>query len=184
MPGWLQGLLGVAGLAVIVSQIIARWGGRAARQDIDGRTVEKTVDTVHQHAVVDATLSSTISGIARGVERMEQRLDRLAEGHAEIRETSVRHETERTGDRDRITRVEADMSSLRAEVRRVDEAQSGARHALRAELHGLTPLVDIADAIKAQSAASTKAAEAMAEAVRLLSAREVGRASARAPRGG
>ena len=134
MPAWLQGLLALAGFVVVVGQIVARWGGRAARQDVDAAALTDAARAVQRHETADATMSQTITTIARGVERMEARLDRLAEGHAEAREARVRTDGEVAALRESHARHEAEVAALRAEIRRVDESQTAARHALRGEI--------------------------------------------------
>lgn len=134
MPAWLQIALGVASLVVVLSQVIARWGGRAARQDVDAAALTDAARAVQRHETSDATMSQTITTIARGVERMEARLDRLAEGHAEAREARVRTDGEVAALRESHARHEVEVAALRAEIRRVDESQTAARHALRGEI--------------------------------------------------
>jgi len=136
MPAWLQGVLALAGLVVVVSQIIARWGGRAQRQDTDGRVLDDAARAVQRHDVTDATMSSTLSTIARGVERMEARLDRLAEGHAETREARVRSDGEMARLRDELTRLRAQYEAQAAQLADIDRRQDAARHALRGEIQG------------------------------------------------
>ena len=135
MPPWLQAVTTVTMVALALAAIVARWGGRAQRQDTDGRVLERAADATQRHDVTDATMAQAMATLARGFERMEAKIDRLAEGHAETREASVRHESERAADRERIARMEGELASLRGEIRRVDDQQTSARHALRNEIH-------------------------------------------------
>lgn len=164
----LQIALGVASLAVVLSQIVARWGGRAQRQESDGRVLERTADATQRHDVTDATLASSLSAITAAVGKIDSKLDRLTEDHRETRETSVRHEAERTADRDRIARIEADNASLRAEMRDLDQRHINARHELRNSLHGPNAVTEVVAAIKAQSEATTRAVEAIVAVARSL----------------
>lgn len=147
MPAWLQGVLALAGFAVVVSQIIARWGGRAQRQDTDGRVLDDTARAAQRHEVADASLSQSIASLASVVARMESKIDRLSEGHAEGREARVRMEAEREADRDRLTRMEARLDAADARISRVDESHTTARHALRTEIQGWVT-AGIADALE------------------------------------
>lgn len=131
----LQAALGLTTLVLALSAIISRWGGRAQRQDTDGRVLDRAADATQRHDVTDATMAQAMATLARGFDRMEGKIDRLAEGHAETREASVRHESERAADRERIARMEGELASLRGEIRRVDDQQTSARHALRNEIH-------------------------------------------------
>jgi predicted nuclease with TOPRIM domain len=158
----LQIALGVASLVVVLSQIVARWGGRAQRQESDGRVLERVEGAAQTQAVTGATLASSLSAITAAVGKIDSKLDRLTEDHRETRETSVRHEAERTADRDRIARLEADNASLRAELRAVDDRQTARSHQLRNDLHGPTAVSEVVAAIKAQSEATARAADAMA----------------------
>ena len=136
MPPWLQVVLAVASFAVVVSQIIARWGARAQRQDTDGATITDAARAVQRHDVTDATLSQSIAAVTSGLARMESKIDRLSEGHAEAREARVRMEAEREADRDRLARIEARLDAADARITRVDESHTTARHVLRGEIQG------------------------------------------------
>ena len=158
----LQIALGVASLAVVLSQIVARWGGRAQRQESDGRVLERVEGAAQSQAVTGATLASSLGALADAVSKVDKKLDKLTEDHHETRETSVRHEAERAADRDRIARIEADNASLRAELRAVDDRQTARSHQLRNDLHGPTAVSEVVAAIKSQSEATARAADAMA----------------------
>lgn len=162
MPPWLQGVLGLAGLAVILSQIVARWGGRAQRQESDGRVLERVEGAAQSQAVTGATLASSLGALADAVGKVDKKLDKLTDDHRETRETSVRHEAERAADRERIARLEADNASLRGELRAVDDRQTARSHQLRNDLHGPNAVTEVVAAVKAQSEATARAADAMA----------------------
>ena len=136
MPGWLQIALGVASLVVVAGQIVARWGGRAARQDVDGRAIERTTDAVQRHETTDATLAQSIDSLASIVSKMDAKLDRAL---VDITAAKVDHAAavaRAESDRDRIAKIEARIEAQDAHITRVDEAQTAARHALRGEIHG------------------------------------------------
>jgi len=167
IPAWLQGVLAFAGFAVVVSQIIARWGARAQRQDTDGRTIDEAARAVQRHDVTDAKTDQSLATLTKGFERMEAKIDRLAEGHAESREARVRTDAEIASLRETDARVEARLDALDARITRVDEAHTGARHALREEIQRWVS-VGISDAL---------------EILRTMTDREAPRAGPRAPRG-
>lgn len=162
MPSWLQAVIALTGVVVMLSQIVARWGGRAQRQDTDGRALERVEGATRQHDVTGATLSSLLTSLADGVSKLDKKLDKLTDDHHETREQSVRLNAERVGDRERIVRLEADNASLRAEMRDMDQRHIDARHDLRNQLNGPNAVTEIVTAIKAQSEATARAADAMA----------------------
>lgn len=177
----LQIALGVASLAVVLSQIVARWGGRAQRQESDGRVLERVEGAAQSQAVTGATLASSLGALADAVGKVDKKLDKLTEDHRETRETSVRHEAERAADRDRLARLEADNASIRAEMRDLDQRHINARHDLRDSLHGPNAVTEVVAAIKAQGEATTRAAAAMEAVSRSLT--EAPRAPRSARRG-
>lgn len=136
MPAWLQGALAVAAFVVTASAIVARWGGRAARQDGAERTLDRAADATARHDVVDATMAATLAQLSRSLDRMEGKLDSLAAGHAKTREARVRHEAELHSLAQQGAARDARLDALEARVSRVDETQTAARHALRGEIQG------------------------------------------------
>lgn len=162
MPPWLQAVLGAVTVLASYSAIIARWGGRAQRQDSDGRVLERVEGAAQSQAVTGATLASSLGALADAVGKVDKKLDKLTDDHRETRETSVRHEAERAADRERIARLEADNASLRGELRAVDDRQTARSHQLRNDLHGPNAVTEVVAAVKAQSEATARAADAMA----------------------
>lgn len=160
VPEWVVGLVasaivGALGWAVVV-------GRRAQRQDHDGAVASDASRAVQRHEVTDATMSQTITTIARGVERMEARLDRLAEGHAESREARVRTDAEVAALRESDVRTEARLDAIDARITRVDEAQTAARHEMRAEMQrwvstGIGDALEILRALVSAATAATAA---------------------------
>lgn len=185
MPPWAQWIVGtiisLSALVIALGDRIGRWGGRAQRQDSDGRVLERTADATQRHEVTDATLANSLSTLTDAVKTFDKKLDKLTEDHRETRETSVRHEAERTADRDRLARLEADNASLRAEMRDLDQRHINARHDLRDSLHGPNAVTEVVAAIKAQGEATTRAAAAMEAVARSLT--EAPRAARPARRG-
>lgn len=158
----LQAAIGLAMFAMAASAIISRWGGRAQRQESDGRVLERVEGAAQSQAVTGATLASSLGALADAVGKVDKKLDKLTDDHRETRETSVRHEAERAADRERIARLEADNASLRGELRAVDDRQTARSHQLRNDLHGPNAVTEVVAAVKAQSEATARAADAMA----------------------
>lgn len=184
MPSWLQAALGVASLAVILSRIAGRWGGRAQRQDTDGRVLERTADAAQRAEVIDASMGTALKTLTDAVTKMDKTVEGLASklGAHDVLVAEVRVKAD--ADRGLLTRLETEVSALRGELRRADEAQTTARHDLRDSIHGMHPIADLAAAITAQSAATVRAADAAAhaaeasrEVARLLSERGAPRAA-------
>jgi predicted nucleic acid-binding Zn-ribbon protein len=172
----------------MLSQISARWGGRAQKQDTDGRVLERTADATQRAEVVDATMGSALKTLTDAVTKMDKTVEGLASklGAHDVLVAEVRVKAD--ADRGLLTRLETEVAALRGEMRRADEAQTNARHDLRDSIHGMHPIADLAAAITAQSAATVRAADAAAQSAeaardvaRMLSEREVPRASR--PRG-
>lgn len=135
MPGWLSAILGVSALALTVSQIVARWGGRATRQDVDARTVEETARAVHRHEVADTATEGALKSLANSLVKLDGKLDQALSVLSQQQVAHAEMRTEARADRDRLARLEAESVSLRKEIHDVDERQSTARHALRGEIH-------------------------------------------------
>jgi septation ring formation regulator EzrA len=131
----LQIALGVASLVVVLSQIVARWGGRAQRQESDGRVLERTADATQRHDVTDATMSTTLRTLIDTVSKMSTTLDAVAAkiGAHDVAAAEARVKAD--AERDRVTRVEAQVTDLASRVIDVDHRQTEARHTLRAEMH-------------------------------------------------
>lgn len=197
VPDLVSGAVLPLALAGVIA--LARWAVAAARRegatDVQTarveKTVERTAEATQRHDVVDATTAQAVAGFASTLTKMDGKIDQIATAIADQKVAHAEVRTAADGDRQRITRVEADLvalnakvdsghATLNAKIDGVDQRQSDARHVLRGETHGLTPIVDLAKSIAAQSEAQTKSASAMLEAVRLLTERE----AARAPRPG
>lgn len=135
MPPWLQGVLGIVSVAAVLFAFIARWGGRAQRQDTDGRTLERAADATQRHDVTDATMSSTLRMLTEAVTKMDGKLDTALSriGAHEVAAASDRAKAE--GERDRVTRLETLTAQLAAMIADVDRRQDVARHNLRNEIH-------------------------------------------------
>lgn len=135
MPPWLQAVLASAAVLATYSAIVARWGGRAQRQDTDGRVLERTADAAQRHDVTDATMSTTLRTLNDTVSKMSTTLDAVAAkiGAHDVAAAEARAKAE--AERDRVTRVEAQVNDLASRVIDVDHRQTEARHTLRAEIH-------------------------------------------------
>ena len=97
----LQIALGVSALAVSLAAIVARWGGRAQRQESDGRVLERTADAAQRHDVTDATMSSTLRMLTEAVTKMDGKLDTALSriGAHEVTAASDRAKAEAERDR-------------------------------------------------------------------------------------
>lgn len=135
MPPWLSALLGIAALALTASSIIGRWGGRAARQDVDARTVEETARAVHRHDVADTATEGAIKTLTATMQTFGGKLDQALAVLGQQQVTQATMQSEARADRDRLARLEAESAALRKEIHDVDERQSTARHAMRGEIH-------------------------------------------------
>jgi hypothetical protein len=135
MPPWLQAVLASAAVLATYSAIVARWGGRAQRQDTDGRVLERTADAAQRHDVTDATMSTTLRTLIDTVSKMSTTLDAVAAkiGAHDVAAAEARAKAD--AERDRVTRVEAQVNDLASRVLDVDHRQTEARHTLRAEMH-------------------------------------------------
>jgi septation ring formation regulator EzrA len=135
MPGWLQAVVALTGVVVMLSQISARWGGRAQKQDTDGRVLERTADATQRHDVTDATMSATLRTLIDTVSKMSTTLDAVAAkiGAHDVAAAEARAKAD--AERDRVTRVEAQVTDLASRLIDVDHRQTEARHSLRAEMH-------------------------------------------------
>ena len=131
----LQIALGVASLVVVLSQIVARWGGRAQRQESDGRVLERVEGAAQSQAVTGATLSATLQTLTDTVSKMSITLDGVASkmGAHDVAVAEARVKAD--ADRDRVTRLEAQVTDAAARLVDADHRQTEARHALRAEMH-------------------------------------------------
>lgn len=131
----LQIALGVASLVVVLSQIVARWGGRAQRQESDGRVLERVEGAAQSQAVTGATLSATLQTLTDTVSKMSITLDGVASkmGAHDVAVAEARVKAD--ADRDRVTRLEAQVTDAAARLVDVDHRQTEARHTLRAEMH-------------------------------------------------
>jgi len=131
----LQIALGVASLVVVLSQIVARWGGRAQRQESDGRVLERVEGAAQSHAVTGATLSATLQTLTDTVSKMSATLDGVA-SKMSVHDVAVAEaRVKADADRDRVTRLEAQVTDSAARLVDVDHRQTEARHTLRAEMH-------------------------------------------------
>jgi uncharacterized phage infection (PIP) family protein YhgE len=177
MPPWAQWVVGtilsLSALVIALGDRIGRWGGRAQRQESDGRVLERTADATQRAEVVDATMSSSLRALTEIVGKMDNKLDKLGADITDEKIASADARARAEGDRERLARAEARLDACEARITRVDEQhtaritrvdeqQTQARHALRNEMHGPGALSDVADAIKAQSEATARAADAMA----------------------
>jgi hypothetical protein len=131
----LQIALGVASLAVVLSQIVARWGGRAQRQESDGRVLERVEGAAQSQALTGATLSATLHTLTETVAKMHATLDGVASkmGVHDVAVAEARVKAD--ADRDRVTRLEAQVTDAAARLVDVDHRQTEARHTLLAEMH-------------------------------------------------
>ncbi len=131
----LQIALGVASLAVVLSQIVARWGGRAQRQESDGRVLERVEGAAQSQALTGATLSATLQTLTETVSKMSATLDGVASrmGVHDVAVAEARVKAD--ADRDRVTRLESQITDIAARLVDVDHRQTEARHMLRAEMH-------------------------------------------------
>jgi|APGre2960657404_1045060.scaffolds.fasta_scaffold00153_25 chromosome segregation ATPase len=131
----LQIALGVASLVVVLSQIVARWGGRAQRQESDGRVLERVEGAAQSQAVTGATLSATLQTLTDTVSKMSATLDGVA-SKMSVHDVAVAEaRVKADADRDRVTRLEAQVTDSAARLVDVDHRQTEARHTLRAEMH-------------------------------------------------
>lgn len=131
----LQIALGVASLAVVLSQLVARWGGRAQRQESDGRVLERVEGAAQSQAVTGATLSATLQTLTETVSKMSVTLDGVA-SKMSLHDVAVAEgRVKADADRDRVTRLEAQVTDAAARLVDVDHRQTEARHTLRAEMH-------------------------------------------------
>jgi hypothetical protein len=141
---WLPGVL--LGVVLAVVSWVVSGARRAQRQDTDGRVLDDTARATQRHVVTVASLSQSIESLASVVGKMDAKLDRAL---GDINAAKVEHAAAAAraeNDRDRLARIEADHVSLRAEIRRVDESHTTARHALRTEIQGWVT-AGVADAI-------------------------------------
>lgn len=129
MPSWLQAVLGAATVLAAYSAIIARWGGRAQRQDTDGRVLERVESAAQRHDVTDATLGGALKSLSDAVGNLDRKLDALATkiGNHEVLAAEARVKAD--GDRAQIARLETQIADLGARIADVDQRQNDARHA-------------------------------------------------------
>lgn len=130
----LQAALGLTTVALALSAIIARWGGRAQRQESDGRVLERAADATQRHDVTDATMSSTLRTLTDVVAKMDGKLDAMVARIGAHEVTAAGERAKAEAERDRIARLEAQAAQLSERIADVDRRQDSARHALRGEI--------------------------------------------------
>lgn len=110
----------------------------------------------------DGVTEYTASTLASAIARMEGKIDALGASHQETREARVRVDGEISTHTAAIEELKAGQAALHAKIDTVDQRHIQARHDLRDSLHGPNAVTEVVAAIKAQSEATARAADAMA----------------------